>query len=337
MFFLDEDLRISRIAGTLAEWFDHGHEALLGEPVTAVVAQADVGALQTALSQVMDTQTSQTVSCRFDVAGETIPVTIDLAPVASESALGTVMGTVHRKTVPEERPSPQQVRLRNFIELLDDAAVVYELVDGEPLVKAVNSAFEGTFGYQPEYIVGESLNDYIVPAEYQAEAAQFDEQVADGNVTTELVRRQTTSGVQEFSYRGLPIDRTEGRRYGLAIYADMTETQHARQHLHVLHRVLRHNVRNNLTVILGMAEQITDNATTAEVTDAASRIISHAEELAGVSEKARMAENMLGESPSDTIVEVGGAATDVVANARTTWPNSTIETDIERLLHLSSR
>ncbi|MBX0304307.1 ATP-binding protein [Haloarcula salinisoli] len=336
MFFLDEDLRITRIAGTLAEWLDQGHEALLGEPVTAVVAEADVGALQTALSQVIDTQTSQTVTCRFEVAGETIPVRIELAPVAPESTLGTVIGTVHRETIPEERPSAQLVRLRNFIELLDDAAVVYELVDGEPLVQAVNSAFEGTFGYQPEFIVGESLNDYIVPAEYQTEAARFDEQVADGNVTTELVRRQTTNGVQEFSYRGLPIDRTEGHLYGLAIYADMTETQHARQHLHVLHRVLRHNVRNDLTVILGMAEQIADKGTTTEVTDAASRIISHAEDLAGVSEKARMAENMLGESPSDTIVEIGGVATEVVADARRKWHDATIETDIETPVPVST-
>ena len=336
MFFLDDDFRLTRIAGSLAEWLERDPETLVGEPVTTVVAPDDVGTMRAALARVVETQASQTITCHFVVAGDRVPVDIELSPVASEATLGTIVGTVHRETIPDERPLSQLVQLRNFIELLDDAAVVYELVESDPLVRSVNAAFEETFGYQAQHMVGQSLNDYIVPPEYAKEAARFDEQVADGNVTTELVKRKTTNGVRQFAYRGLPVEHESGRRYGLAIYADTTENQQARQHLRVLHRVLRHNVRNELTVVFGMAERILDDTTSPDVAAAAKRIIDSAEDLANVSEKARMAEDILGDPPSDTIVEVGSAATEVVADARATWPQASLETDIETPLPVST-
>ena len=336
MFFLDEDFRLTRIAGLLSEWLDEDPETLVGEPVTAIIAPPDVGAMRAALARLRETQTSQTIACHFLVAGDRHPVDIELLPVASEAALGCVVGTVHRDVVPDDRHPSQLVQLRNFIELLDDAAVVYELAETGPIVQSVNTAFEETFGYRAEYIVGQSLNDYIVPAECAEEATRFDEQIADGNVTTELVRRETTNGVQRFAYRGLPLEYESGRRYGLAIYADMTEKEQARQHLQVLHRVLRHNVRNELTVIFGMAERILEGDGSGEVQEAARRIIDSAEGLASVSEKARMAEDILGDPPSDTIVEVGTAATDVVRDARSRWPEASIEMDIEPPLPVST-
>jgi PAS domain S-box-containing protein len=336
MFFVDDARRITRIAGSLAEWLDQDPDALVGEPITTIVDPADEGALRAALERVQESGTSQTVACHFLVAGESVPVDIDLAPVASEATLGTMMGTVHRETIPDERHAAQLVQLRNFIELLDDPAVVYELGETDPIVQAVNSTFEETFGYRAAYVVGRSLNECIVPSGHREEAARFDQQVADGNVTTDIVKRQTANGIQKFSYRGLPINRDSDRRYGLAIYADMTEKQQAKQHLRVLHRVLRHNVRNDLTVIFGMAEQIRDATADGDVGAAADRIITRAEDLASVSEKARMAEDILGDPPSDTIVEVGDMATQVVADARSAWPGASIETDIEASLPVST-
>jgi len=336
MFFLDESYRITRIAGSLAEWLHHDHESLIGEPITTIVASADTEALHAALERVTETQSSQKAACRFIINGEATPVDIDLAPVASEAALGTVIGTVHRDTIPTEHQPSQLVQLRNFIELLDDAAVVYEMAEGEPLVRAVNAAFEDTFGFQSEYVVGESLNDYIVPADRQEKASEFNDQVGDGNVMTAVVKRRTTNGIRKFSCRGLPIDRDGSRIYGLAMYADITEEQQARQHLRVLQRVLRHNVRNELTVILGMAERIDDATTNSEVREAATRIIDRAEGLASVSEKARLVEDILGDSPSDTVVEMGDTTEKVVADARRTWPDATIQTDIETPLPVAT-
>ncbi|PSP65137.1 histidine kinase [Halobacteriales archaeon QH_8_67_36] len=334
MFLLDSEFRFTFIAGSLAEWLEHEPRALVGDPVTNIVAPADTDAVETALAQVVETQASQTVACHFVVGGERIPVDIELAPVTAESTLGAVIGTVQRDAM--SGPPSQLVQLRDFIELLDDAAVVYELGDGDPVVKAVNSAFEETFGYRADYLRGESLHSYIVPGEYQAEATRFNERIADGNVATEIVERQTTNGVQEFSYRGLPIDWDSDRFLGLAVYADITEKQQARQHLQVLHRVLRHNVRNELTVIFGMAERIADSTDDSDVREASARIIASAETLANVSEKARMAEDILGDPPSNTIVEVGSTATKVVADARRTWPEATIVTDIETPLPVST-
>jgi len=338
MFFLDETLRISRIAGTLAEWLEDEPEAFIGEPITAILAPDDVGAMEAALSRVQTTGTSHSIACRFAVASERIPVEIELAPVAPDAELGAIIGTVHQHgpTDLSVTATSQLLQLQNFIGLLDDAAVVYEIESTEPMVKSVNDAFEETFGYHGQSLVGDSLNDYIVPGDHQNEATRLDEEVAAGNVTTALVKRQTASGLEEFSYRGLPIEGTDEHQYGLAIYGDLTAGQHARQHLQVLHRVLRHNVRNDLTVILGMAEKIATTTPDTEVEQAATRILDRAESLEAVSAKARMAEDILGESPADTIVEVGRTVATVVSDAQSRWPDATIETDIETPLPVST-
>ena len=50
-------------------------------------------------------------------------------------------------------------RYRQLIELVQDAVVEFDLVDGEPVVTDVNRAFVDIFGYDGDEIRGESLNE----------------------------------------------------------------------------------------------------------------------------------------------------------------------------------
>ena len=333
MFLLDSENRFTLVADSLADRVEQTAGEIRGKRITTLLAQEDVSTVLTALSRLRDEPelTSQILGCRLLVDGNRHPVEIELSLVADQSRPGDVMGAIHDETATRarERATDERIRFHHLFDLLDDAVVEFEIRGDEPIVRAVNDAFETIFGYQAEYVVGSSLNDYIVPQDGEAEANEFDKQLSDGNANKGVVTRQTVSGTREFFYRGLPAGTEDNQQYGIAIYTDITAEQQARQHLQVLHRVLRHNLRNTLTVIIGMVDQITTQTASERIETAADRIEERAKNLEGVSENARIAENILGEPPSGTIVGVGVAANAVVSAARDDWPDVTITTDIE--------
>ncbi|PSQ38209.1 hypothetical protein BRD13_07215 [Halobacteriales archaeon SW_5_70_135] len=75
---------------------------------------------------------------------------------------------------------------------------------------------------------------------------------------------------------------------------DVTERERREERLQVLNRVLRHNLRNDINVVRGFAEQIArQELGSMSETAAARRIVDRADSLIGVAEKARTVERLL--------------------------------------------
>ncbi|THE64663.1 PAS domain S-box protein [Salinadaptatus halalkaliphilus] len=142
-------------------------------------------------------------------------------------------------------------RFRHLIEHIQDAVVEFEFVDGEPIVRGINPAFSEVFGYEPDEIVGQSLNAYIVPTWLEGESTTLDDRTQGGKVNYRHVRRETTDGIREFLYRGIPYETAAGVERGFAVYTDLTEDRRNRSRIDVLNRVLRHNLRNQVTLVAG--------------------------------------------------------------------------------------
>ena len=340
MFLLSTENKISVVGDSLANWFDVEPLDLEGTEITALLVDEDIPRLRSALTAARrgSGQGAQRFTCHLATDGENPTVEIELSPLSNPSHQEDILGAVRSKTayrVGEEETADAEW-FEHFFDLMDQAVVEFEYRDGEPIVRAVNPAFEKKFGYHAGYIVGESLNEYIVPDSRSSESAALDTEIANGNVVKGVCTRQTASGPKDFYCRCLPIGADNGGQYGLATYTDVTQDQQSRQYLQVLHRVLRHNLRNELTVVLGMAEEITNSAESATVRQAATRITNRAEKLVGVSTKAQVAQNILEQPQTDTVVDVGQAATEAVADAAKQWPGATIETDIETALPVST-
>jgi PAS domain S-box-containing protein len=215
-----------------------------------------------------------------------------------------------------------------LFELSRDAVAEIEMVEGVPVVQAVNPAFVDVFGYDPGAIVGASLNEFIVPERSADQAATFDHRTAAGEVNWATVRRKTADGVRQFLYRGVPFER-DGRSHGLAIYTDITDQRRRERHHQVLHRVLRHNLRNDLSQILAATETLLAAETDEAVAGEVERIRAAAEDLEKLSTAASRVEDMLGaEQVEYRVVDAAEALGRIVDQHRRDFPAATIETEL---------
>jgi PAS domain S-box-containing protein len=223
-----------------------------------------------------------------------------------------------------------------LFELSRDAVTEIEIVGGTPIVRAVNPAFVEEFGYERGTILGESLNEFIVPDHQSDEASTFDRRTADGEVNWATVSRQTADGVREFLYRSVPFER-DGEQRAMAIYTDITDQRRLERHHQVLHRVLRHNLRNDLTQILAAATSLLDEAENDRVRTQARRIRAAVDDLEELSTAASKVEDMLGaDDIESTAIDLASTAAGLASRYRAEYPAATIETDLPETLDVSA-
>ena len=221
---------------------------------------------------------------------------------------------------------------RHLFEELEDAVVKFELVDGEPVIVDANEAFTDVFGYDGVSVLGEPLNELIVPSAKREEAARFDQRTRDGESNAALVERMTDEGERKFIYRGVPYE----ERYGFAIYSDVTDELQRERHLDVLHRVLRHNLRNDLTVILGMATRIVETTDEDATRAAAMKIKGTASELAQLSDEANTIAKVLGEQAEVRPVDLQPLVGDVVTDIDSRFETAAITTEVPSGIDVSA-
>jgi len=150
-------------------------------------------------------------------------------------------------------------RFQHLFDSLPDAAVDVEFLGGEPIVRRVNEAFEETFGHEESAIKDTPLNDAIVPADREAEAERLDQTSIQQGRDSAEVERLTADDRRTFLFRGFSYSH-RGAERGFGIYTDMTDRLEQERRLRVLHRVLRHNLRNEMTAIIGYANILNEEA-----------------------------------------------------------------------------
>lgn len=108
--------------------------------------------------------------------------------------------------------------------------------------------------------------------------------VTAGNVANDVITKSTAAGQRRFAIRAVPAMRADVTAY--LQYDDVTERRIRDQQLAVLRRVLRHDLRNDLTVLLGYARTIAETADDPGARDAARAMVDAAEGLRNVATSA---------------------------------------------------
>ena len=180
-------------------------------------------------------------------------------------------GAALDRAVREADLEAERDRLAALFENIPDPTVRVRYTGGEPVVEAVNPAFEATFGYEESTLVGQSLDQFIVPTDRREEATEYNERILDGEGLHGEVRRVTADGLRDFILHVVPYRRgtvtadaeeADGdATVGYAIYTDITERKERERELERQNArldefagVVSHDLRNPLNVAEGRLE-----------------------------------------------------------------------------------
>ena len=219
-------------------------------------------------------------------------------------------------------PKAEYIARSRVVESLREAVVV---VDWDSNILDANVTAESLFGWTTRDVIGTPLN---------AAVDGFDATNLSAG-TAAVVSLQTTKGRRQFQYTVSDVERDtsdsdEEPVARTVVFRDVTDQRTREQRLSVLNRVLRHNARNKLDVILAHSDHVTDDTHRTAIQDSAS-------ELASVSRKAREAEAVMTDSVSaPSTVDIAAVAHEVAATAREDYPESSISVTAPERLQLTS-
>lgn len=191
-------------------------------------------------------------------------------------------------TAARDRLQRERDRFATLFENVPSPTVYHEFEDGEPIVLSANPAFSAVFGIDEADAVGKSVDDLIVPEDSRDEAERLNRQLEDRDGHVE-VTRLAADGSREFLLYTVVLSSKPER--GFATYVDITDQKRREQRLQVLNRVLRHDLRNAMNVVVGHADTLESGAESPAV--AAAAIRRRSEQLLDRSRKARIVERVL--------------------------------------------
>lgn len=165
---------------------------------------------------------------------------------------------------------------RRYESLFDNTFQFTCLLRPDGTVVEANDPALGFGGVEPEEVIGEQLSD----ASWWAHSEAASERVRDAvsrAANGEFVRYETdvqgTSGIRTIDFSVKPVSDERGEVERLIVEGrDITDKRQRRQHLQVLQRVMRHNIRNDLTKLRGWIRQTAEASEPDERAAAADRV-----------------------------------------------------------------
>ncbi len=226
-----------------------------------------------------------------------------IAPITDDE--GDILAYVAVQTDVTERKELRDrlKRHRDIVQRLDEPIM---LQDDAGQFQLVNEALTEFAGLPEEKLLGGDEFLFM-----DTEAAETIRQKKRETVETESVigysispefKRSDREAI--FNTRRYPYYDEDGDLSGtIAICRNVTDLEEQRRQLRVMDNILRHNLRNDLTVIRGLADEIRSQAS-GETAAIADEIVDHADALMVTGEKSRSITNLLSEEPETKTVDI---------------------------------
>lgn len=128
-----------------------------------------------------------------------------------------------------------------------------------------------------------------------------------------------------YRVKASPITDWRGAQIGTAlVIQDVTPIFRRQQRLQVLNRILRHNVRNDMTLVLGMSNRLRDRDDS-QLTEIGVTLQEKANDLASISEKAVEIERILDDPLSVASTDLEDTVEEVLSPLASQYPAATVE------------
>jgi PAS domain S-box-containing protein len=257
--------------------------------------------------------------------GERRTMDIRYYPVLNEDGTAELgVATLRDITERVEMESELQT-YQEIVEHVEDPILLQDL---EGRFQAVNEAVTEYAGLTKEELLGEDESAFVDPAaadriEEMKTRVIEEERPIDYEVSTELPRK----GTRTFSTMRYPHFDEVGEIDGtVAICRDVTDQRDREQQLTVLDRILRHNLNNEMNVMMGHAEQILAEPG-ADHVPSARQILQSGRDLVELAEKERRIVRLLENEPRIEPTDLEALLRRTVADISETYPESRITLD----------
>ena len=222
--------------------------------------------------------------------------------------------------------------------LVEEAEDMLYMLDASGRYVLVNESMADLTGYDREDILGKTpglllSDDDLEKGENRIRnLIESDEQQTD-TWTVTLLTKEGKRIPCELRFTLLPME--NGTYNGIVgVARDIRERKRREQKLQVMTRILRHNIRNKLGLVMGKADLLrsraeADQLDAQQVIETADQMESNAREMVELSEKVRTIQERIRSVPeSDHRTDVAKLARAVVQQFRASYPAVEITTDI---------
>lgn len=218
---------------------------------------------------------------------------------------------------------------RRFRALIETASDLITVHDPDGTVTYCSPSVEGLLGYEQSDLLGTAEFRLIHPDDRHEIRDAMDRLQREGRCRIEYRIRRSDGAWRTFE--GIGADLLDDPAVGGLVFAsrDVTHRREYEQRLGVLNRVLRHDLRSSLTVVLGNLEFLTEAVSDQETLDRAEAIREQARKLEALSEKARHIDQQMANT-GDRLqcIDVAAVLRHRLADFRETHPEALVEASV---------
>jgi len=234
-------------------------------------------------------------------------------------------GAVFRRQLLQVIPAAREIARDEIVASMKEAVIV---VDERDVVIDLNPQAKAIIGTPGAAWIGRPLED-VLPGLIELRDSPTDDIPDRAEITVPVNGEE-----RAYEVRQTPLHRGYGTVTGqLITLTDVTERkqreqriERQRQRLEVVNRVLRHDIRNDMQVILGTTENLLKSQ---QAQPQLKRIKRKGEDIVTLSERARDLERFVGDGAVETMtVDLSAVVADVIADLERTYPD--VEFRVER-------
>ena len=223
----------------------------------------------------------------------------------------------------------RETELERYEQAVDEATDLIAAIDGNERVLFANQQYREYHEIDVADVSGLDLGDVIPDALYPDVRRNVRRALDGHDVEYRTERTHPDRGTRTFDVRYFPLEdpNDDGPSTVVGVLRDVTEGENRRRQLRVVDRVLQHNLRNAVTVISGRAGQIAETDDD-EIADAASDILSRAEELWTTSEKAHHITEALSDVSETEPIDLARVVEDATETLAAEFPSASVSASL---------
>jgi PAS domain S-box-containing protein len=207
---------------------------------------------------------------------------------------------------------------------IDDIGTAVVIVDRQGRFVNLNDAARDLFGVDKQAVLTRPLDSLF-------EGGNIDLDGGEQALSLQIGDRR-----REFNVAVTPLTDPAETHVGYTVaFQDVTDERQRKQRLEVLNRILRHNLRNDLNVVINYADLIAANGDE-DTAEFARRIESQSQGLVSLGETARRATDALDGEPTYREFALDKLLDEVVADVQSAHPGATISRSVPASLCVES-